>query len=557
MMKTLSLLLSTAMCALACAGAERKPNFVLFVTDDHDVGDLPILSADQAADAPAIGRLAKNGIVFERAYVTSAVCTPSRYTLYTGRYPGRSQGDTYRNRYPETVQSNPGFILDLEKDGTNLGAVLSKHGYVTGHVGKFHVGDDDKMEEFIPGFKNRFAGKDKSDIAEADEFFKLRQKAYEKYMTQVIGYDWAKNIYWHNMEEPFRYHNPSWTLEAAFEFLESNKERPFFLHYNTTLVHGPYNWEESIDHPMYSDAGRLDNIPDLPHVQNKADMLEKSKRSKLQAQRTAGLVWLDNSVDTLVKKLDALGLLQDTVFIYIADHGITGKSSMYEGGIRASMLMHCPSRIPAHTRAKHLVSSADIAATIYDLAGVTLPENYHIDGKSLAPLFKNPDQQLHESVYAEEGAARAVVMGDYKYITVRYNKEMLARMRFDDPEKLVYDITYVDSNFTLGMLQLDPRAGQLTVADQLYNLKDDPQEKHNLANDPAHAETLARMKAELMKYLVSFKRPYGEFIPGENTVHPDQWNERLLKQLDKVQVRDISTSPPIYTVKLKEPEKIK
>jgi len=510
----------------------KKPNFVVFVVDDHDAWDMPVYEKDKAACAPVIEKLAGEGIVYERAYLTTSVCTPSRYTLYTGRYPGRCMGDSYLKQVPLGSQNDPEFNIDLEKDGTNVAAVLAKNGYVTGHVGKFHVGDEEKLKEIFGQARPKF---DKR-TPEASAYLKKAELAYRKYMTDIVGFTWAKHVYWANMENSFTNHNPKWTLEAALEFIEENKDKPFYLHYCTTLVHGPLNWEISMRNENVTGEGVLASAPKVDGMRSNADIIKESKSGKGESDlRDVGLTWVDASAEVIIKKLKDLGLDDNTVFIYIADNGISGKSSMYEGGIRACMFMRYPAGIKAGSKFSGLVSSADIVPTIFDLASVKKPDDYRIDGVSLRPSFDNPNASLHNDVYAELGAARAVVKGDFKYVAVRYKKSKADSFTYGNPAVLVRRLSYI-FNPNLGQAQLMKRPAQYTVADQLYNLKDDPAEAHNLAQDPKYAAKLAEMKGLLLEYLKTFNRPYGEFIEGQNAVAPSVWNDKVLEALKNVEV---------------------
>ncbi|MCP4785866.1 MAG: sulfatase-like hydrolase/transferase [Fuerstiella sp.] len=131
--------------ALANASADERPNIIVFVTDDQVKDELACYGGKVLT--PNVDRLAREGILFDNAHVPSTVCTPSRYTLLTGRFPGNSYSSRYLAEHPRDRQGNPGFNLGPENDNMNIGNVLREAGYVTGLVGKLHVGPELKKRE--------------------------------------------------------------------------------------------------------------------------------------------------------------------------------------------------------------------------------------------------------------------------------------------------------------------------------------------------------------------------------------------------------------------------
>ena len=117
--------------------AAPRPNIIVFLVDDYDKPETSVYGGKVLT--PNLDRLAREGMTFHNAHVTSTVCTPSRYTFLTGRYAGSSTFPTYTGLFPKGSQGLPGFNVGLEADNMNVGRVLSESGYATGFVGKYHV----------------------------------------------------------------------------------------------------------------------------------------------------------------------------------------------------------------------------------------------------------------------------------------------------------------------------------------------------------------------------------------------------------------------------------
>lgn len=122
------------------AGQDR-PNIIFFLVDDYDKPETSVYGGSVLT--PNLDRLAREGMTFHNAYMTSTVCTPSRYTCLTGRYAGSSYSQAYLSEFPEGTQGLPAFNVALEDDRMNVGRVLAANGYATGFVGKYHVGGEE------------------------------------------------------------------------------------------------------------------------------------------------------------------------------------------------------------------------------------------------------------------------------------------------------------------------------------------------------------------------------------------------------------------------------
>jgi hypothetical protein len=202
-----------------------------------------------------------------------------------------------------------------------------------------------------------------------------------------------------------------------------------------------------------------------------------------------------------------------------------------------------------------LVQNIDLAPTYFELAEAKKPDAYHFDGTSLTPLFENGKASgWRDHVYLEMGAARATVTKDWSYIAVRHTKEQVAAIEKASPQNLPKALSYI------GRLGIGVRGADhpgFFEEDQLYNLKNDPKEMLNLANNERQADRLREMRSLMKQDLEAIGRPFGEFIPGLNTSPPGQINEQLalVKQIE-IQGKKI-TVPEALRGKAGETDQIK
>ncbi len=489
-----------------------RPNIVLLLTDDQDKESIGAFGGKTLS--PNLDRMARDGIKFNQAYVSSTVCTPSRYTFLTGRYAGRSHSKRYRAECPVGSQGLPAFNMELEEDNMNVGNILRRNGYVAGYVGKFHVGPDLKREEELKEHGLQYLPREAPADRIASAVFKHNECWYREQMLKY-GFSWAKNIYWGNLQKPFAHHNPEWNIDAALEFIEENKDRPFYLHYCTTLLHGPdKSWRTSMDHPKVSGEGLLDEPPKV--MTDRKELLKRLERENLDPEQGhAGNIWIDDSIGAVLNKLDELGIGDNTLVAFIPDHGSNMKGSLFDvDGVNVPCIMRWPKGIKAGMECDELIQNIDFAPTFFDAAGANIPEACKMDGRSLLPLFQNAKPgKWRNDLYFEIGAARAVRTKDWKYICVRYTKEQVEKIRRASLKDLPQNMSY------FGRMGIGVRGAvnpNFFDADQLYYVKEDPKELKNLAHDPKYKNRLAMMKTLLTDSLKKFDRPFGEFVPGGN-----------------------------------------
>ena len=509
-MRILSLTLLSLLSSLIALSAAEKPNIIFFLVDDYDKPETSTYGGK--ALTPNLDRLAAEGMLFNNAYVTSTVCTPSRYTMLTGRYAGSSTAKEFLTLFPKGRQSMPGFNVSLEHDNMNVGNVLARNGYATGFVGKYHVGPEHD-EGF---FKEEGLFNIPKNVEYTDELnqHKYRNEKIHRKLIKDRGFTWAKNIYWGNLKDPFKGHNPEWTTAAAIEFIEEHKDQPFYLHVCSTLLHGPNGeWHNSLlNRELVTGEGMIEKpIKSQP---SRASVMKRINAAGL-TENEAGYLWMDDGIGVILDKLDELGIADNTIFLFISDHGSSGKGSLFRTkGMEVPCIVRWPNGIKAGTVCDELLQSTDFVPTWLEVAGAEIPKGYHLDGISLAPLFKNPDQPYRNYVFGEMGGARSIKTKDWNLITLRYPKDVIAYQ-----DRKLKQLTGLSGGIS--------RAGYTHKdafdTDQLYHLGRDPGEQKNLAGKPEHAIQLKKMMRTLSTVLKGFPdRPYGELFPGGDTTGPEE-----------------------------------
>jgi len=513
------------------ARAER-PNIIMFLIDDQNPSSIAAFGGDTYT--PNLDRMAEEGMKFTRAYVSSSVCTPSRYSFLTGRFAGNS----YSKRYAAAVggkenQGLPNFNVALERDNMNVGNVLREAGYTTGFVGKFHLTSDLDFPEFYKG-KNKWINipKDASPGAETSAQFKHNERWMRRYL-ETLGFSWAKNVYPENIHQPYSSHNPEWTTVAALEFIEENKDAPFYLHLCSTLLHGPdKSWRKSMDHRLITGEGEVESLPEV--MTPREELLKTITEKGFDPEsHVAGEAWIDDSVGAIFRKLKELGIDDNTLVIFAPDHGRDGKASVFShGSCQVPMIMRWPNGIPSGQVCEELVQNIDLVPTFFDLGQVEKPNAYRIDGQSLTPLFENGQaDNWRDHLYLEMGSARATVTKDWSYIAVRHTEEQIAAIKKAAPKNLPKAMSYI-GRLGIGVRGAD-RPG-FFEEDQLYHLRRDPKEMSNLAYHDNQTFRLNDMRNLMQQDLEAIGRPFGEFIPGGNAALPGQIDKQIevVKQLE-------------------------
>ncbi|MGI9110478.1 MAG: arylsulfatase B, partial [Opitutales bacterium] len=370
-----SVLLLLGLCLLPLAAVSNKPNIVFFLVDDLGYADCGFNGGTQIK-TPNIDRLAKSGTIIDSHYV-QPVCSPTRSTLLTGRYP------THTGVY--TIVS-PGAPWGLPLAERTLADALRSAGYRTALTGKWHLGEFEKaFQPNARGFDHQYG-----------HFFGMLDYYTHERMNKL---DWFRN------GEPLKeegYTTHLITAEACKVIAETGNDKPLFLYVPFNGVHSPFQ------------------VPD--------NYLKPYANLKGNRQKLAGmLAAVDEAISKIEDALRKSGRLENTLIVFSSDNGGPPpgdntplrdfKGSIYEGGTRAAAFATWPGRIPADKHVTQPMHMVDWYPTLIKLAGGTLDQKLPIDGLDVWPMLTKGAPSPHDAILSvsTQGPTRAAVrMGDWK-----------------------------------------------------------------------------------------------------------------------------------------------
>ena len=362
------------------APAARPPNVVLILSDDQGSTDLGCYGA-RDLHTPALDGLAADGLRFTQCYVNAPACMPSRAALLTGRHFIRCLG-------PD----------GLRGDEVTIAEMLHGAGYRTACFGKWHLGHPEAMEPLSQGF---------------DEFLGFKVGAMDNY-SHFFYYGGPDRHVLRRNREPHRedgVYFPDIVTRQSMRFIDDNRQTPFFLYLPLNQPHYPMQPEER-------------HLERFQHIDNVA-----------RRYHAASLTSMDERIGQVLQHLETRGLRDDTIVLFLSDHGHSqeerafggggrsapftgGKGTLREGGIRVPFILSAPGRLPSGQVREQAVTSLDLLPTIAHLTGASLPTS-EMDGVNLATVLSSgaapsPHPQLHW-VYGNNWVVREAhwkILGD-------------------------------------------------------------------------------------------------------------------------------------------------
>jgi len=397
----------------------KRPNFVFFLIDDMGWKDLGCFGST-FYETPNVDRLAAQGMRFTNAYAACPVCSPTRASIMTGKYPARLGITDWIGAPPQPTAYRE--YLPLEE--VTIAEALKEAGYATGFVGKWHLATRDAdRTKYYPdrqGFDVNIGG---DHSGSPPTYFYPYEKQKRSLETMPPGGKAGEYL-------------TDRLTEESLKFVEANKGRPFLLYLAHYAVHTPLESKEELAEKYRAKASKLLQAPKPQPVYGPY----KTRQVQDHAVYAGMVQSVDESVGRVLRKLEELGLEQNTIVIFMSDNGglstvaregptcnlplRAGKGWLYEGGIREPMIVKWPGVVRPGSVCHELVISTDFYPTMLEMAGLPSKPAQHVDGVSLVPLLRQRGALEREAVYwhyphyhgsgnRPSGAVRA---GDYKLI---------------------------------------------------------------------------------------------------------------------------------------------
>ena len=445
---------------------KKKTNFVFILIDDMGWTDAGCYGST-FYETPNIDKLAAEGMRFTNAYAASPVCSPTRASIMTGKYPARLGITQWIGAPDKPVK----YVHNMPTEELTIAEALKQAGYTTAFIGKWHLGEQEKYYPEKQGFDvnegGYRAGHPWAGYFSPYENPKLPDGLKGEYLTDRL-------------------------TEESLKFLDENSDKPFLLYLSHYAVHTPMQAKEKHIDKYNTKAKGLPPPEEPAYLTERDDIITKQLQD--HPVYAAMVQSTDESVGRVMNKLEALGLSDNTAVIFMSDNGglstqprksptanvplRAGKGWLYEGGIREPMIIKWPGVVEPGTLCHEPVISNDFYPTMLEMAYLPLRPSQHVDGLSLVPLLTGTGKLDRNAIYwhyphyhgsgtRPGGAVRA---GDYKLIE-----------------------WFEDSSI------------------ELYNLKNDLSERHNLA------EKIPQKTAQLREMLHNWRKSVNARMPEPNS----------------------------------------
>ena len=443
----------------------QPPKSVLFIlVDDLGYMDIGANNPNTFYETPNIDKLAASGMRFTDGYAANPVCSPTRYSIMTGRYPSRVDATNFFSGR-RSGKFNPAPLNDrMPLDEITIAEALKEHGYQTFFAGKWHLGPTEEYWPTQQGFDVNRGGHRGGGPYGGKKYF----SPYEN-PTLSNG--------------PEGEHLPDRLARETSEFMEEHRDEPFLAYLSFYSVHTPLMAPKDLVAKYQAKAKKLGLSDENAFAEEEQVFGDKPRRVRIQqnhAVYAAMVEAMDRAVGKVLNQITKLGLDDSTAVFFIGDNGGLstsegsptsnlpfrgGKGWIYEGGIREAFLARCPGVTTPGSVSSEPVCSTDFYPTILEYCGLPLKPNQHLDGQSLIPLMSGEERLSRENLfwhyphYSNQGGfpAAALRNRDWKLIE-----------RFED--------------------------GQV----HLYHLKDDPGERKDRSKD--FPDRVMRMRENLHRW---------------------------------------------------------
>ena len=406
-----------------------QPNVIMILIDDLGWMDLSC-QGSSFYETPHIDQLRREGMAFDQAYAACPVCSPSRASILSGKYPARlkvTDWIDHENYHPcRGKLIDAPYIKELPVSEFSMAKAFQEAGYQTWHVGKWHLGKEATYPEhhgFDVNLGGSWWGHPKKGYFSPYHMENLSDGPEGEYLTDRIG------------------------AEAAALIRSRDRQRPFFLNLWHYAVHTPLQakaediayFEEKAKRMGLDQQDPFEIGDPFPILQKKDKRITR-RIVQSDPVYAAMIKALDDSVGQLMATLKAEGLDEDTIVIFTSNNGglataehsptcnfplSEGKGWMYEGAVREPLFVRWPGKIEAGSLSHALTTSPDFYPTLLELCGLPLRPQQHCDGVSLAPVLLNPQAKFdrgpifwHYPHYGNQGGTpgSALRCGKWKYI---------------------------------------------------------------------------------------------------------------------------------------------
>ena len=493
----LQTLTAAAVAPLTARGAAGKPNFLFVLVDDLGWRDLGCYGST-FYETPNLDRLARNGMRFTDAYAACPVCSPTRASIMTGKYPARTgltdwipgrQHNKKTLRYMKLLP--PAFEQQMALEEVTLAEALRGGGYKTGFAGKWHLGTD---EAFWPEHQG----------------FDMNKGGWSRGSPYYRKHDFATDTWYGDSGYVSPYKNPRLTdgppgeyltdrlATEASKFILRQRDNPFLMYLAFYTVHNPMHGKKELVAKYKAKARAMGVDRVSPYITGKPWMDQpapghwRERVIQSYAEYAAMVESMDTNVGRVLDTLEHNGLGSNTVVIFMSDNGglstsegspttnlplRAGKGWLYEGGVREPLIIRWPGVTRPGSTCAEPVISTDFYPTMLEIAGLPALPKQHADGVSLVPLLRGARSLDREAIYwhyphySNQGdqPGGAVRVGDFKLI--EYYEDMHV---------------------------------------ELYNVREDASETRNLA------AALPEKAGELRAMLHSWRESVGAAMPAPN-----------------------------------------
>ena len=453
-------------------------NLLFITTDQQRFDSLPCYGLD-FIHTPHLDRLAREGVVFERAYTPAPLCVPMRAAMMSGQWPSSTGAMGNGHWLASDTPTWPERVTSYQPGTFRTSAA----------IGKMHFHPWDARN----GFLDRISAEDKRHTYLPDDYSKfLRAHGHQPFHpTEKPGYfEWLQASV---TPLPKRFHEDAFVGDQAADWLSRNASRPFAAWVSFPGPHDPYDPPEEMasmyyDAPIPEPVGSADELVHKPRAQQRRGSSSKSSVQyqidpseatpeqirRWRAHYYANITLIDEGIGKILRALEDAGALERTLIIFtsdhgdaLGDHGLAYKSFFYESMAHVPLIIRGPGVVQGR-RCASLVSTLDLVPLFYKTCGVEPPPT--LQGIDIKPALSDPSVTLRETVFSENIGATMVRDDRWKYVH------------------------YANGDA------------------ELYDLHHDPDEINNLAPVPDHQAEVSRLRALILEHFLANQRQHARSV---------------------------------------------